>query len=112
MEVRRDCSLPEAVVGRRRLFEGGIAPVLFGIELLEVVGVFPFKYTELLVFALLSAVGGLRDTEEAASTLALLLLLLPPPEQADWCCLFEGGGGGRVVVLVVGRWCTLVPLVC
>ena len=98
MEVRRDCSLPEAVVGRRRLL-GGLATLLFGV-----VGVFPFKYTELLVFALLSAVGGLRDTEEAASTLALLLLLLPPPEQADWCCLFEGGGGGRVV--------TLVPLVC
>ena len=103
MEVRRDCSLPEAVVGRRRLL-GGLATLLFGVVLLEV-GVFPFKYTELLVFALLSAVGGLRDTEEAASTLALLLLLLPPPpEQADWCCLFEGGGGGRVV--------TLVPLVC
>ena len=111
MEVRRDCSLPEAVVGRRRLL-GGLATLLFGVVLLLEVGVFPFKYTELLVFALLSAVGGLRDTEEAASTLALLLLLLPPPEQADWCCLFEGGGGGRVVVLVVGRWCTLVPLVC
>ena len=81
MEVRRDCSLPEAVVGRRRLL-GGLATLLFGV-----VGVFPFKYTELLVFALLSAVGGLRDTvDEAASTLALLVLLLPPPpEQADWC---------------------------
>ena len=84
MEVRRDCSLPEAVVGRRRLL-GGLATLLFGVVLLEV-GVFPFKYTELLVFALLSAVGGLRDTvDEAASTLALLVLLLPPPEQADWC---------------------------